>query len=208
MDDRAGLDGLEHFTLSANIDTDKKHSALNTLHTRGKRVVAEVTVPAPLIERVMHTTGRELYRQRQLSNVGSLLARAVNNGAHYANGIAAMFIACGQDMANVAEAAAGNSYTELRDNGTTSSRSPSPPSSLPMWRRNGTAHTTRVPRGAGLLRTGQRAEVRRDRGGHGAVRRTLPRLGHCLRAVGVEPRIARPEPAASFVRRITQVRRE
>jgi hydroxymethylglutaryl-CoA reductase (NADPH) len=112
-----GLDGLEHFTLSANVDTDKKHSALNTLHTRGKRVVAEVTVPALLIERVMHTTGGELYRQRQLSNVGSLLAGAVNNGAHYANGIAAMFIACGQDVANVAEGASGISYTELLDNG-------------------------------------------------------------------------------------------
>jgi hydroxymethylglutaryl-CoA reductase (NADPH) len=112
-----GLSGLEHFTLAANIDTDKKHSALNNLHTRGKRVVAEVTVPAGLIEEVMHTTGAALYRQRQLSNVGSLLAGAVNNGAHYANGIAAMFIACGQDVANVAEAASGFSYTELRDNG-------------------------------------------------------------------------------------------
>jgi hydroxymethylglutaryl-CoA reductase (NADPH) len=112
-----GLDGLEHFTLSANLDTDKKHSAVNSLHTRGKRVVAEVTVPAPLIEQVMHTTGAALYRQRQLSNMGSLLAGAVNNGAHYANGITAMFIACGQDVANVAEASAGFSYTELRDNG-------------------------------------------------------------------------------------------
>jgi hydroxymethylglutaryl-CoA reductase (NADPH) len=114
---RQGLEGLEHFTLSANIDTDKKHSAINNLHTRGKRVVAEVTVPGPLIEHVMHTTGGALYRQRQLSNMGSLLAGAVNNGAHYANGIAAMFIACGQDVANVAEAASGFSYTELLDNG-------------------------------------------------------------------------------------------
>ena len=112
-----GLSGLEHFTLSGNLDTDKKHSAVNNLHTRGKRVVAEVTVPAALIERVMHTTGRALYHQRQLSNMGSLLAGAVNNGAHYANGITAMFIACGQDVANVAEASAGFSYTELRENG-------------------------------------------------------------------------------------------
>jgi len=111
------LEGLEHFTLSANLDTDKKHSTINNLHTRGKRVVAEVTVPAGLIERLMHTTGDELYHQRQLSNIGSLVAGAVNNGAHYANGIAAMFIACGQDVADVAEAAAGFSYTELRDNG-------------------------------------------------------------------------------------------
>lgn len=112
-----GLDGLEHFTLSANLDTDKKHSAINNLHTRGKRVVAEVIVPALLIEQVMHTTGAALFHQRQLSNMGTLLGGGTNNGAHYANGITAMFIACGQDVANVAEAAAGFSYTELRDNG-------------------------------------------------------------------------------------------
>ena len=90
---------------------------LNNLHTRGKRVVAEITLPARLIEEVMHTTGKALFAQRQLSNLGSLLAGAVSNGAHYANGITAMFIACGQDVANVAEASAGFSHAELHDNG-------------------------------------------------------------------------------------------
>ncbi|MCU0896825.1 MAG: hydroxymethylglutaryl-CoA reductase [Burkholderiales bacterium] len=113
-----GLDGLEHFALAANLDTDKKHSALNSLHTRGKRVVAEVTLPAQLIEDVMHTSGRNLYRARQLSNMGSLLAGSISNGAHYANGITAVFIACGQDVANVAESSAGYSYAELKDDGT------------------------------------------------------------------------------------------
>lgn len=112
-----GIEGLEHFALAANLDTDKKHSPLNNLHTRGKRVVAEVTLPAHLIETVMHTTGRALFAQRQLSNMGSLLSGSVSNGAHYANGITAMFIACGQDVANVAESSAGFSYGELRDNG-------------------------------------------------------------------------------------------
>jgi hydroxymethylglutaryl-CoA reductase (NADPH) len=109
--------GLEHFALAANLDTDKKHSALNSLHTRGKRVVAEITLPAPLIEQVMHTTGKALFAQRQLSNMGSLLSGSISNGAHYANGITAIFIACGQDVANVAESSAGFSYGELKDNG-------------------------------------------------------------------------------------------
>ena len=112
-----GLAGLEHFALAANVDTDKKHSALNSLHTRGKRVVAEVTLPAALIETIMHTSGKALYRQRQLSNMGSLLSGSTSNGAHYANAIAAMFIACGQDVGNVAESSAGLSYGELKDNG-------------------------------------------------------------------------------------------
>jgi hydroxymethylglutaryl-CoA reductase (NADPH) len=112
-----GIDGLEHFTLAANMDTDKKHSTLNNLQTRGKRVVAEATLPARLIESIMHTNARALYRQRQLSNMGALLSGATNNAAHSANGIAAMFIACGQDVANVAESSAGFTYVELRDDG-------------------------------------------------------------------------------------------
>jgi hydroxymethylglutaryl-CoA reductase (NADPH) len=111
------IDGLEHWVLAANLDTDKKHSPLNSLHTRGKRVVAEVTLPAALIGSVMHTTAKALFAQRQLSNMGSLLSGSVSNGAHYANGITAMFIACGQDVANVAESSAGFSYGELDDAG-------------------------------------------------------------------------------------------
>lgn len=109
--------GLEHFSLAANFDTDKKHSQVNNLHTRGKRVVAEITLPAALIESVMHTTGAALFKQRQLSNMGALMAGSVNNGAHFANGIAAIFMACGQDVANVAESASGFVHGELKANG-------------------------------------------------------------------------------------------
>ena len=112
-----GLVELEHFSLAANLDTDKKHSFINNLNTRGKRVIAEITLPAEMITQVMHTTGAALHRQRQLSNAGSLMAGASNNGAHFANGIAAMFIACGQDVANVAESHAGFVFSELKDNG-------------------------------------------------------------------------------------------
>lgn len=112
-----GLPGLEHFSLAANFDTDKKHSHVNSLHTRGKRVVAEITLPAALLKDVMHTSGEALFKQRQLSNMGALLAGSINNGAHFANGITAMFIACGQDVANVAESSAGFVHGELKPNG-------------------------------------------------------------------------------------------
>lgn len=112
-----GVAGLEHFSLAGNLDTDKKHSAINNLSTRGKRVIAEVTLPAEMIERVMHTTGAALFRQRQLSNAGAFMAGAANNGAHFANGIAAIFIACGQDVGNVAESHAGFVFSELKENG-------------------------------------------------------------------------------------------
>jgi hydroxymethylglutaryl-CoA reductase (NADPH) len=108
---------LEHFSLAANFDTDKKHSFVNNLHSRGKRVVAEITLPAALVEQVMHTTSKALFQQRQLSNLGAFMAGSACNGAHFANGVAAVFLACGQDVANVAESSAGFVYSELKDNG-------------------------------------------------------------------------------------------
>ncbi len=109
--------GLEHFSLAANFDTDKKHSALNNLHSRGKRVVAEITIAAELFKPIMHCSAADLAKQRGLSNLGAFIAGSVSNGAHFANGIAAVFLACGQDVANVAESSAGFVYTELKDNG-------------------------------------------------------------------------------------------
>lgn len=109
--------GLEHFALSGNLDTDKKHSFVNSLHTRGKRVVAETTIPADLMKSLMHCSPDALFKQRQLSNMGAFVAGSVSNGAHFANGITALFIACGQDVANVAESSAGYTYSEITPNG-------------------------------------------------------------------------------------------
>lgn len=111
------IDGLEHFALAANFDTDKKHSFVNSLHTRGKRVVAEVTIPADKMLSLMHCTPEAMFKQRQYSNMGAFMAGSVSNGAHFANGITAVFIACGQDVANVAESSAGYTYSEIRPNG-------------------------------------------------------------------------------------------
>jgi len=80
-------------------------------------VVAEITLPAAMLEKIMHTSGAALFRQRQLSNMGAMMAGSVNNGAHFANGLTAIFIACGQDVANIAESSAGFVYGELKDNG-------------------------------------------------------------------------------------------
>ena len=105
------------YILSGNIDTDKKHSAINTLLTRGKRVIAEATIKAEAIERLMGVTPADLFRVRQMSNAGAFMAGSANNGAHAANGLTAMFIATGQDVANVAESHAAITYAQLLPNG-------------------------------------------------------------------------------------------
>jgi len=105
------------YLLSGSIDTDKKHSAVNTLRTRGKRVIAEATISNEVVQRLMRVDTQTLFRARQISMAGSFLAGSANNGPHAANGLAAMFIATGQDAANVAESHAGITYAQLLDNG-------------------------------------------------------------------------------------------
>ncbi|NJD32386.1 MAG: hydroxymethylglutaryl-CoA reductase [Gammaproteobacteria bacterium] len=105
------------YMLSGSLDTDKKHSAINTLRTRGRRVVAEATIRNEVLQRLMRVDTQTLFRARQVSNAGALLAGSAYNGPHAANGIAAMFIACGQDVANVAESHAGITYAQLLENG-------------------------------------------------------------------------------------------
>jgi hydroxymethylglutaryl-CoA reductase (NADPH) len=109
--------GIEQYFLESNFATDKKSSQVNMLRTRGKRVIAEATIPDELFGRIMRSSTDLMYRARQVSNLGGFMAGVNNNGAHSANGITALFIATGQDAANVAESSAALIYAERRDNG-------------------------------------------------------------------------------------------
>src|SRR5215213_4775788 len=108
---------IKHFFLESNFATDKKSSQVNMLRTRGKRVVAECTLSNELVQKHMRTTTDVMFRARQVSNLGGFMSGVNNNGAHSANGITAMFIATGQDAANVAESSAAFIHAELRPNG-------------------------------------------------------------------------------------------
>ena len=108
--------GLE-YRLTGAMDTDKKHSHINTLLTRGKRVVAEATIKNDVLQRLLGVDTQSLYDYRQVHFLGGFLAGTASNSAHAANGLTAIFIATGQDVANIAESHAAISYARLLENG-------------------------------------------------------------------------------------------
>jgi hydroxymethylglutaryl-CoA reductase (NADPH) len=108
--------GGMRYMLSGSIDTDKKHSHINFLHSRGKRVVAEAVLSRDKMREIMRVDTRSMFHARQISQAGAFMAGATNNGAHAANAIAALFIATGQDAANVAESHCAIVYTQLLEN--------------------------------------------------------------------------------------------
>lgn len=105
--------GVRKFYLESNLATDKKHSWINIMRTRGKRVIAEAVIKREVLINHMRVDPESLNYHSNVANVGSMLSGANNNGAHSPNGITAMFIATGQDVANVSESCAGILYSEL-----------------------------------------------------------------------------------------------
>ena len=114
---RANYPGGADYRLTGAIDTDKKHSHINMLLTRGKRVVAEAVVKSDVLKRRMGVDTKDVYDYRQIHMLGGFLAGSASNSAHAANGITAVFIATGQDAANIAESQAAITYSRLLDNG-------------------------------------------------------------------------------------------
>ncbi|RPJ64861.1 hydroxymethylglutaryl-CoA reductase [Alteromonas sediminis] len=110
-------EGIKDFYLESNFATDKKASQINIMRTRGKRVVAEATIKREHLLDVMRVDPKQIDYHARVSAVGSFLSGVNNTGLHSPNGITAMFIATGQDVANVSESSAAIMYSELTEEG-------------------------------------------------------------------------------------------
>ena len=107
----------DYFFVEANMSGDKKASAQSFLTVRGKKVTAEAIIPAEMIEQVLHTTPGRMSDYWRMSAMGGVLSGTIGVQGHYANGLAALYIACGQDAACIAESAVGVTRFEVRSDG-------------------------------------------------------------------------------------------
>lgn len=107
----------QYWFVEANLSGDKKASAQSFLNVRGKKVTAEVNLPAQLVEKRLHTAPESMVNYWQMSALGGTMSGTIGVQGHYANGIAALYLACGQDVACVAESAVGVTRFELTANG-------------------------------------------------------------------------------------------
>ena len=108
--------GVDAIALSSNFCVDKKASALNLVEGRGKSIIAEVNVPKEVVEKTLKTTAEAIVEVNTAKNlVGSAIAGSYGFNAHYANMVAAIFLACGQDPAHVVEGSLGITTAECDD---------------------------------------------------------------------------------------------
>jgi hydroxymethylglutaryl-CoA reductase (NADPH) len=103
----------QYYFVEANLSGDKKASAQSFLLVRGKKVSAEVLLPAALVQKRLHTTPERMLDYWRMSALGGVLSGTMGVHGHYANGLTALYMACGQDVACVAESAVGVTRFEV-----------------------------------------------------------------------------------------------
>ncbi len=100
---RENYPALKNYLLSGNFDTEKRTSSVNLLKNRGKRVTAEITIPREVLERNLRITPEAMHYGQGITTLASFMTNSSNNAAHPANGLAALYLATGQDIANIGE---------------------------------------------------------------------------------------------------------
>lgn len=105
----------EYWFVEGNFSGDKKASALAFMGGRGRKVTASVVLSEEIVQRKLQTTIQNMERYVKLSTLGGILSGTIGVQGHYANGLAALFMATGQDVACVAECAVGTTRIECSE---------------------------------------------------------------------------------------------
>jgi hydroxymethylglutaryl-CoA reductase (NADPH) len=105
---------MKAWYIEGNFSGDKKASFLGLVTGRGRKVSASVTLPAGVVQKTLGTSVQAMLDYGQVANLGSHLSGQLGAQAHFANGLAALYLATGQDAACVAESAVGITRMEAR----------------------------------------------------------------------------------------------
>jgi len=108
---------MSHYLLSGSFDTEKRTSSVNLLKGRGRRVTAEITIPRDVMMKHLRVTPEAMHYGQGISTLAALLTNSSNNAAHPANGLAALYLATGQDVANIGESNQCTTYNKVTRNG-------------------------------------------------------------------------------------------
>lgn len=105
------------FYIFSGFSSEKRASGSLLAGGKGKRITAGALLPREIVKSYLHTTPAQLSDMWRHTVVGHMQSNAIGYNGHYANGLAAIFIACGQDVANIANSAVGITNFEVTDDG-------------------------------------------------------------------------------------------
>lgn len=117
--DRMSSEGRapQRFLLFSGREAEKRTSGSLLPGGKGKRVTAGAHLPRRVVRTVLGTTPEALANLFHDTVLGHLQGGALGHNAHAANGLTGLFIATGQDVANIANSALAITEMELASDG-------------------------------------------------------------------------------------------
>ena len=107
----------KYWFIESNYSGDKKATAVSFTSVRGKKVTAEATIKRNVVKEVLGSTPEKIAAYWQASSVTAVQSGSIGIQGHFANGLTAIFMATGQDVACVSEAYVGITRMEINDDG-------------------------------------------------------------------------------------------
>lgn len=106
-----------YWFIESNLSGDKKATAISFVQVRGKKVTAEVKLTSDIISKFLHSTPEKMMNYWKMSILNGIQSGSIGVNGHFANGLAAIFLATGQDIACVSEASVGTTRFDLLPDG-------------------------------------------------------------------------------------------
>jgi len=112
----ANTPARRHLILSG-LEGEKRAAGSLFAGGKGKKVVAGARLPARICRAWLHASPEQMADVWRHTMLGHVQGGTLGYNGHYANGLTALFIACGQDVANVANSAVGVTTFEVTEEG-------------------------------------------------------------------------------------------
>ncbi len=109
--------GARHYQIFSGFESEKHASGGLFTGGKGKKVTAGALVSATLLKFYLRATPEQFLDLWQHTVLGHIQAQTVGYNGHFANGLAAMFIACGQDVGNLPNCSVGITNFEVTADG-------------------------------------------------------------------------------------------
>ncbi|MCA0447891.1 MAG: hydroxymethylglutaryl-CoA reductase [Bacteroidetes bacterium] len=106
-----------YWFVESNLSGDKKATAISFSQVRGKKVTAEVHLPPAIVSKYLHSTPEKMMNYWKMSILNGIQSGSIGVNGHFANGLAAIFLATGQDIACVSEASVGTTRFDILPDG-------------------------------------------------------------------------------------------
>jgi hydroxymethylglutaryl-CoA reductase (NADPH) len=106
---------VRHHQIFSGMSSEKRASGFVMTRGKGKRVTAGASIPRGVLEAYLHVTPAQMLELWRTTAAGHFHAASIGHNAHIANGLAAFFIATGQDVATIVHSACG--LTEMEPDG-------------------------------------------------------------------------------------------